>query len=95
MRTPNNLYGIEADTVAQALAAGQREVAAMTVADTLGNMAALDAWRGAVGLIFEQEKSENFKHTRARRPLRRRSSGLIPHGTIAGLNKPVSRFIMG
>ncbi len=95
VRTPNNLYGIEADTVAQALAAGQREVAAMTVADTLGNMAALDAWRGAVGLIFEQEKSENFKHTHARRPLRRRSSGLIPHGTIAGLNKPVSRFIMG
>jgi predicted dehydrogenase/diketogulonate reductase-like aldo/keto reductase len=95
VQTGAHLYGLEADAVAAALEAGQREVAAMTVADTLGNLAALDAWRAAVGLVYEQEKSENFKHTHARRPLRKRTAGLIPHGTIAGLNKPVSRFIMG
>ncbi len=89
------LYGLEADAVAQALAAGRREVAAMSVADTLGNMATLDAWRAAVGLVYEQEKPENFRHTHARRPLRRRPSGLIPSATIAGLSKPVSRLIMG
>ncbi|MCF7689602.1 MAG: Gfo/Idh/MocA family oxidoreductase, partial [Cephaloticoccus sp.] len=83
--TPENLYGIEADAVAKALANGDHEVAAMTVADTLGNMAALDRWRQAVGLVYEQEKPENFSHTHARRPLRHRTTGLIPSGTIAGL----------
>lgn len=39
------LYGLEADTFASALAAGARDVSAMTTADTLGNMAVLDAWR--------------------------------------------------
>jgi predicted dehydrogenase len=43
--TPAALYGLEADAVAQALAAGRRETAAMSVADTLGNMAALDGAR--------------------------------------------------
>ena len=93
--TSENLYGIEADVVAQALVAGQREVATMTVADTLGNMATLDRWREAVGLVFEQEKPENHTHTHSRRPLRKRTAGLIPSGSIAGLAKPVSRLIMG
>jgi predicted dehydrogenase/diketogulonate reductase-like aldo/keto reductase len=93
--TPAALYGLEADAVAQALAAGRRETAAMSVADTLGNMATLDAWRAAVGLVYEQEKPENFRHTHARRPLRRRPGPLIPSSAIAGLAKPVSRLIMG
>lgn len=43
------LYGLEADAFAAALAAGQRDVPQMSVADTLGNMAALDAWRACAG----------------------------------------------
>jgi hypothetical protein len=39
------LYGLEADAFAAALAAGLRDVPQMSVADSLGNMAALDAWR--------------------------------------------------
>jgi len=39
------LYGLEADAFAEALAAGRREAPQMSVADTLGNMAVLDAWR--------------------------------------------------
>lgn len=94
-KTPEHLYGIEADVVAQALAEGKREGFSMPVADTLGNMATLDRWRASAGLIYEQEKPENFKHTHARRPLRKRTSGLIPSGPIAGLDKPVSRLVMG
>jgi predicted dehydrogenase/diketogulonate reductase-like aldo/keto reductase len=93
--TPGNLYGLEADAVALALAAGQREVAAVTVADTLGNLAALDAWRNAAGLVYAQETPEQFTHTHARRALRRQPDAVIPHGTIAGLAKPVSRLVMG
>ncbi len=47
-----NLYALEADAVATALRAGQREVAAMTPDDTLGNLAALDRWRAAIGLVY-------------------------------------------
>lgn len=38
------LYGLEADAFANALAAGLRDVPQISVADTLGNMAVLDAW---------------------------------------------------
>ncbi|MBK8856158.1 MAG: aldo/keto reductase [Opitutaceae bacterium] len=93
--TTSALYGLEADAVAVALAEGHREVPAMTVADTLGNLATLDQWRTAVGLVYEQEKPENFTHTHARRPLRRRPDAVIPSAMIAGLAKPVSRLVMG
>ncbi len=47
---PAGLYAYEADAVAEALARGEREVPAMTWADTLGNTAVLDAWLAAVGV---------------------------------------------
>ena len=43
--SPDWLYGLEADAFSNALAAGLRDVPQMTVDDTLGNMAVLDAWR--------------------------------------------------
>ena len=45
VETDNWLYGLEADAFAVALAEGKRDVPQMSVADTLGNMAVLDAWR--------------------------------------------------
>ncbi len=93
--TPGALYGLEADAVAAALAEGKRETTAMPIADTLGNLAALDAWRASIGLVYEQEKPQNFLHTHTRRPLRRRADAVIPHAQIAHLNKPVSRLIYG
>ena len=53
--TPATLYGLEADAFATALDEGRSEVPAMTVADSLGNMDALDRWREAIGLVYEQE----------------------------------------
>ncbi|MBP6507158.1 MAG: aldo/keto reductase [Opitutaceae bacterium] len=93
--TPGALYGLEADAVAVARAEGKRETTAMSVADSLGNMAALDAWRAAIGLTYEQEQPKNFLHTHTRRPLRRRADAVIPTGRIAHLDKPVSRLIYG
>ncbi len=93
--TPAALYALEADAVATALAAGQRETAAMPVADTLGNLATLDQWRAAIGLVYEQEQPQNYLHTHSRRPLRRRADAKIPSAHIAGLNKPVSRLVFG
>ena len=93
--TSANLYGLEADAVARALAAGKREVPEMSVEDTLGNLAALDAWRAAIGLTYEAEKPEKFLSTHSRRPLARRADANIPSATIPHVTKPVSRLIMG
>ena len=48
----HGLYGYEAEAFAAAVRAGQAEVPAMSWADTLGNMAALDAWRAAAGVVY-------------------------------------------
>jgi predicted dehydrogenase len=50
------LYSLEADAFGAAVNAGWREVPQMPVADTLGNMATLDRWRAAVGLVYAGEK---------------------------------------
>jgi predicted dehydrogenase/aryl-alcohol dehydrogenase-like predicted oxidoreductase len=89
------LYGIEADAVAQALSAGALEVPAMTAADTLGNMAALDAWRRSAGLVYEAEKPEAVGRMNAVRPKATRALNPIPRAHVAGLKKPVSRLILG
>jgi len=89
------LWSYEADTVAEALLAGQLEAQACSLDDTLGNMRALDAWRAAIGLTYEAEKPENFTHTIKRRSLARRSDAPMRHGSIAGLGKPISRLVMG
>jgi predicted dehydrogenase len=56
--SPASLYALEVDAVAEAIFGGDREVRApgMTWADSLGNMAALDAWRADIGLTFECER---------------------------------------
>ena len=50
-----DLYAIEADTVGEAIARGELEAAVMSHADSLGNMAVLDAWRAAVGVRYAGE----------------------------------------
>lgn len=56
---PAPLYVLQVDAVAAAIRGGDREVRTpgMTWTDTLGNMAALDAWRAEVGLTFDCERS--------------------------------------
>lgn len=97
-----NLYSLEADAFAAALRSGARAVPAMSPDDTLGNLAALDRWRRAIGLEYAAEKFDAAgRETLARRPLGRRGSaagktgGTIPSGRIRGLGKPVARLVMG
>lgn len=47
-----NLYTVEADTVAACIRNGKRESSAMSWADTLGNMEALDLWRKSAGVYY-------------------------------------------
>ncbi len=48
IRCDRSIYTVEADTVSDAVRGGLRESPAMPWADSLGNMAVLDAWRKAV-----------------------------------------------
>jgi predicted dehydrogenase/diketogulonate reductase-like aldo/keto reductase len=89
-------FAHEADVVGRAIRAGRTEAAAMSWADTLGNLRAQDAWRAAIGLTYEAEKPENLKPvTLANRPLKTRSTPPIPRALVPFLDKPVSRLVMG
>ena len=59
LTTDRTAYAYEAEVFAKAVAAGRKqpEPPAMTWADTLGNIHALDRWRAALGVVYEQEKS--------------------------------------
>jgi predicted dehydrogenase/aryl-alcohol dehydrogenase-like predicted oxidoreductase len=95
VETTEWLYGIEADSVAAALAVGAREVPFMTVADTLGNMATLDAWRSSAGLVYESEKPEAVGRMNTVRPRAATAADRMPAASLPGLAKPVSRLIIG
>jgi predicted dehydrogenase/aryl-alcohol dehydrogenase-like predicted oxidoreductase len=90
---PQQIYGIEADTVAESVA--QRRAPSMTPDDSLGNMRTLDAWRKQIGLVYEQERFEANIPTVTRRPLAVRPKHNMKYGRIPGLEKNVSRVVMG
>jgi predicted dehydrogenase len=56
--TDQHLYALEIDAVGDAVAGGKLESPFMPVADSLGNMQALDAWREAAGVIYDAAHSE-------------------------------------
>jgi predicted dehydrogenase len=89
------LYALEADAFAAAVRAGLRDVPQMSGDDTLGNLATLDQWREAIGLVYEAEKPEAYAHTIARRALVRRAGARMQHAAVAGVALPVSRLVMG
>lgn len=87
------LYAIEADTVAHHLA--DRQAPVMTWADSLGNLLTLDAWRQELGLVFDNEQEAALTVPTAGRPLARRPDHNMRYGYVAGIDKPISRLVMG
>ncbi|MCC7408688.1 MAG: aldo/keto reductase [Phycisphaeraceae bacterium] len=99
VKSDQYLYGIEADTVAKSLPARQASPPAMTWEDTLGNMATLDRWRAAIGLVYDEEKPGAVSRPLHGRPLARRPASALKHpmkyGRLPGVDKDISRLIMG
>jgi predicted dehydrogenase/aryl-alcohol dehydrogenase-like predicted oxidoreductase len=100
IHTPHNLYSLEADEVARCIAAGLTESPLVPRADTRGLMQNLDQWRkgsGGVSVVYESEKLENFRPVPDRKigPITSRGTPSIPHAKVPGLDKPVSRLIVG
>jgi len=86
-------YALEADTVAAYI--DERQAPAMTWNDTLGNMKALDRWRAALGVVYEAEKPVGQTLPIHKRPLIARPGHSMKYGSIAGVEKPISRLVMG
>ncbi|MFL5587392.1 MAG: aldo/keto reductase [Ktedonobacteraceae bacterium] len=86
-------YALEADTVAAYI--DERQAPAMTWNDTLGNMKALDHWRAALGVVYEAEKPVGQTLPVHKRPLIARPGHSMKYGSIAGVEKPISRLVMG
>jgi predicted dehydrogenase/aryl-alcohol dehydrogenase-like predicted oxidoreductase len=86
-------YALEADTVAAYI--DERQAPVMTWNDTLGNMKALDRWRAALGVVYEAEKPLGQTLPVHRRPLIARPGHPMKYDSIAGVEKPISRLVMG
>jgi len=92
---PRGLYGVEADTFARSIEAGRTLPPAMSPEDTLGNMRALDAWRSGFGFVYDEEKPGFNRPPVHRGPIEPARLNTMSYGRIAGLDKDISRLIMG
>ncbi|MGW6277421.1 aldo/keto reductase [Kribbella sp. NPDC055071] len=90
---PALIYAAEAEAVAAAIA--QRQAPEMSWADTLGNLTVQDAWRAAIGQQYASERDDAIIPTATGRPLKRRDDAPMTYGTVPGLDKQVSRLVMG
>lgn len=92
VESPEPIYAIEADLVAESIEKRQGAWPAMSWEDSLGNARVLDAWRKEIGLVYEFEKAgkvRNYVSGRSREPL------AMKYGEVAGVGKRVSRLVMG
>ncbi|GCF07823.1 aldo/keto reductase [Dictyobacter arantiisoli] len=92
---PDDLYSLEADTVAAHIQ--ERQSPTVSWEDTLGNMRTLDQWREAIGLSYNAEQPQGAdQHLPVhKRPLAVHAQNIMKYGQIAGVEKPVSRLVMG
>ncbi|MFZ2653611.1 MAG: aldo/keto reductase [Victivallales bacterium] len=95
VQTDEWLYGIEADTVAANIENRQAKFPAMSWNDSMGNIRMLDMWRSEINLVYDAEKPEVFTVPVHKRPLAVKADSKMRYGTIAGLEKQVSRLVMG
>jgi predicted dehydrogenase/aryl-alcohol dehydrogenase-like predicted oxidoreductase len=90
---PAFAYALQADALAEFAAEGQAPQ--MSWADSLGNARALDQWRAAIGLVYPFEEPTAFVPTASGLPLTVDANNIMPYGQIAGMDKRMSRLILG
>ncbi len=95
IETDRWLYAIEADHVAANIERRQGRFPAMTWEDSLSNMRTLDLWRQAIGVEFDAEKPAALKLPVHGRPLARKPGARMKYSRIPGVDKDISRVVMG
>jgi predicted dehydrogenase/aryl-alcohol dehydrogenase-like predicted oxidoreductase len=88
---PGAAYAAEADALARGIGG---EVDRMSVSDSLANLRALDLWREQLCLRYSFETENAVIPTVSGDPLEVRPN-VMKYGTIPGVDKKVSRLIMG
>ncbi|MEO0965206.1 MAG: aldo/keto reductase [Planctomycetota bacterium] len=90
-------YAMEAEATAQDILAGRAEASApgLSYADSLSQAETLDLWRHAVKLEYPHETPEVFARPLHGRAIAKPSEHNMTFGRVPGLDKPVSRFVMG
>ncbi|TDW14374.1 aldo/keto reductase [Kribbella kalugense] len=92
---PALIYAAEAEAVQAAVQAGAKQAPEMSWADTLGNLTVQDQWRAAIGQQYASERDDAKVPTATGRPLARRDDAPMTYGKVPGLDKQVSRLVMG
>ncbi|QBD77510.1 oxidoreductase [Ktedonosporobacter rubrisoli] len=89
------LYSYEADTVAAHIE--ERQAPEMSWQDTLNNMRMLDQWRAALGAVYDLEEPDGPDQELPlhKRPLKVRPGSIMKYGRLPGIDKPISRLVMG
>lgn len=95
IESPADTYTIEADAVAENIKMGKVMADAMSWDDTLGNMKTLDRWREEINLSYPIENIEANSPTIDHMPLSVRKGSNMPYGSVKGIDKPISKMIMG
>lgn len=98
IETDATAFTYEADVVGRAIRSGSKQAPspAMSWDDSLGNLRTLDRWRESIGLSYEFETPLSFSRVCIdERPLARRMSHNMKYGRISGVEKPISRLVMG
>ena len=89
------IYALEADVVAANIENRQAPSPAMTWADSLSQAATLDKWRAAAGLEYPCETVEGYAQPLDKRPPAVREPNKMPHGRVDGIDKDISKLVMG
>ena len=63
--------------------------------DTLGNMMTLDRWRAEVGVTYPQDSNEYYSKPLAGLPIGKRNECRMPYGRLPGVEKEISRLVLG
>ena len=87
-------YVLEVDAVADALSDRALESPAMSWEDSLANVKWLDKWRQQTSVAFDFEKMERQTKPVHGRTLKVRRE-VMRYGEVEGLDKPVSRLVLG
>ena len=95
--TKEPTYALEIDAFAAAIRSGTGQAAApaMTWADTLSQARTLDQWRAAVGVVYKSETPAGFPAVTVSGAPLAVSNDPMPKGKINGLDKAVSRLVLG
>ncbi|WP_410793793.1 aldo/keto reductase [Kribbella sp. C-35] len=92
---PALIYTAEAEAVQAAIQSGAKQAPEMTWADTLANLTVQDQWRAAIGQQYASERDDAIIPTATGRPLTRRDDAPMTYGKVPGVDKQVSRLVMG